>query len=226
MITNTLSLKDLQDASEAASNFIEDHGDCGMSHEILMLFCFLKANSATPAPVSPQRWTIGSPGATRPATVLSIPEWFTEGVQQFAGKKVTASSIMTALGRPTDIGALREAGSWLRQLYGEPYRSGGQTLFVIAGAQKTHPGTAALLPQADGNEAVDENPYSASIPIASRVKNFTAKHQSGRFTVEKVANLMGMQGTSKELVEIGKALTKFACRYWPEDGTFDLSLKT
>lgn len=221
----TLSLPGIQAAAEAAQQFIDEHGDQGMQFEVLMLFSYLQAHgtaaAATAAP-SVQRWTLGNPSAqAQPPALAAVPDWFADGVKQFAGRKMTASAIMSSLGRPTDIKSLREAGAWLRQLYGEPTRSNGQTIFSIFGIQTGAAARAQMF--ADDPDA--ESAFAAGIPIGAKAINFAAIKQGGRYKPDEIARLMKLQGTQQEITEIGKALTQHGFQYH-EDGSFDLSPRT
>ena len=192
-----LSIEELKNASESADRFIDQHGDCGLAYETVLLLCFVKA--ATARPVINNTMTVSASIARKVAGgAQPIPEWFTEGVKQLAGRRVTASVVLSALGRQADMKALRDAGAWLRQLYGQPSRSGGQTLFVISSSD------AASAAQASDD---NENPLGAGIPLGSRAINFAMLRAEGRYTPAEIANHLGHQGTAREIVEIGKALT-------------------
>lgn len=223
MKNTTLSLSDIQTAAECADQFIAEHGDCGLPYETLMILSFVKAQcSAQSRPSSPIADAIArkvaAPAAL--ADLSSPPAWFTEGVLQFAGRRMTASAIMSALGRPTDIKSLREAGAWLRKLYGEPLRSNGQTLFAIF----AHQTGAAAVAELAGNEIDPEDAFSPALPLESRAINFAAKMQTGLYKPDEIARRVGGQGTDSEATRVGKALTQAGFRY--VDGSFDLAPAT
>jgi hypothetical protein len=105
---------------------------------------------------------------------------------------------LAKLGRPHDLVAARQAGVWLRQMFGEPYRSNGRTVFAIP-PNNLQQNTA---PPIDDDI---ENPFHPQIPIASRVDAFMSRNQ-GKFTAQEIASAIGSSGSNDELSEIWRKL--------------------
>jgi hypothetical protein len=207
-----LSMNEVQAAMNATDRFIDANGDCGLSFEAILSLCFIKATMAvSSAPAAAINTTAAAITRTVAVPASSgVPEWFADGVKRLQGRRLTASAIMKTMGRPTDMKTLRDAGVWLRSLYGEPMRSGGQTLFVIAGDA---PPPVAL-------EVDSEDAFAPGIPLASKAVNFAILKQTGLFKPEEIARQLGYIGSTIECMEIGKALTEQGFRY--ENGYFNV----
>ncbi|MNK29193.1 hypothetical protein D3C87_475840 [compost metagenome] len=202
-----LSIEDIATATQDADDFVRKHGECGLPFESLVLMCFIKHHQPKTASAPANH-----PQETPPHTD-EVPDWFSEGVKRYAGQKVTASTILSGLQRATNIGALRQAGAWLRKLYGEPIRSGGQTLFAVAGRQVSE---AKALEYTE-----NDNAFDPAIPLGTRAIAFAAREKKGRYKPEQIAVILGHKGTPDEAMEIGKALTKYGFPHIG-DGVFDI----
>jgi hypothetical protein len=221
-----LSLNELQQAAESAETFMAEHGDCGLAFETIMTMCFIKQQlAALPTRTTPHnpvadaiaRRAAGTQGAA------AIPDWFRDGLKTCQGRRLTASQIMTAMGRPTDIGNLRLAGVWLRQLYGEPHRSGGQTLFIIPGTGVPTRQAHAAQPAGNaGDDEHDESQFAPGIPLGSKAVSWCAQRNKGIFTPVEIANALGHPGTAAEVQEIGKALHQYGFHWDDAHQAYDL----
>lgn len=211
----TLSLAELKAATDAADRFIDENGDCGLAYETILSLCFIKAVAAGHAVHSAQRNPIAEAIARKvtSADAGAVPDWFADGLKQFRGRRLTASQLLTGMGRPTDIKSLRDAGAWLRQMYGQPMRSGGQTLFVIPG--EAHE-------QASGADAL-EDAFAPGVPLGSKAVAFAIQRQEGQFTPKEIAHMLGYHGNANEVMEIGRALHAQGFPFDAESGRYSMA---
>jgi hypothetical protein len=182
-------------ALDAANHFIQetDGGDYA-SVDAILTMCYMDIRLqqvAMPAPVASQIATVALNNYNDTA-----PQWFADALVPMAGTRVTSGAVLKAAGRPFGMTELRQAGVWLRNLYGEPKRSNGQILFEIPGVK-----------QASTKEEDPENPYHSSLPISTCALDFAAL-SDGEFTSKQIAISVGRQGTTAECHSIWEALTK------------------
>lgn len=205
-----LNPKDVQAAAEAANEFIDQHGDMEMSYETILALCFTELRLSAKA--------TRTPVAAEPSD--EVPDWFAEGAKRFAGRKVTATEILESMGRPSGIKSLREAGGWLRELYGEPERKGGQTKFAIPYRPAHAPSFAPS--SDDGDDDAHQDPFPPDMPLDTKARKFVAITHEGFYTPEQVAHLVGHQGAKEEIVTVGKVLSAERLRYG-DDGRFNFT---
>lgn len=210
-----MNIEDVKRAKSAAMQFIDTYGDRIAPLQTLILLCFVDQK------LSHSTATATDFSATAPVPVREQshghPQWLLDALPMFAGKKVTSSAILKALGRPSDLTETRQLGVWLREIVGEPKRSNGQTVFHIPG---TSP--AATAHQARSAEPDIEEPMRADVPLRSRAKTWTIGKQ-GKFTPAMIATALGIAGTQEELGEIWDGLNEFKFPF--EGGAFILGRK-
>lgn len=194
-----MNISDIKRARDAAEQFIIENGSHHASFDTIMLMCFIEQRSDTAAKKpdhhsKPATTTHGT--ATDSATTTTdIPTWFLDSLKPHAGRRVTASAVLKGANLPSGIGELRQAGAWLRSLYGEPKRSNGQILYDIS-----------MRHVVEDMEDDVESPYNKAIPMASRVLAFMALN-TGKYSELQIALAMGVDPTLAAQREIHSALT-------------------
>ncbi|WOH61924.1 hypothetical protein [Bradyrhizobium sp. BWC-3-1] len=178
-------------AEKAAHDFIATHGTDHVPYNTLLTLCYIDEKLSPVATGSAHAVAVQKPSLPASAgSSVDAPQWFIDGLTQFAGRKVSSSVILKALGRTADIAASRQAGVWLREIVGEPSRSNGQTVFAIP-AKEVHSGAA------NDEEDEHENPLHPNIPLASRVDYFLSQYQ-GTFTVQEITKAIGGSDNIKD----------------------------
>lgn len=189
-------------AEKAAHDFIATHGTDYAPFNTILTLCYIDEKLSDRSNVVAVHAPASAP--PRPASAgssVDAPQWFTDALSQFAGRKVSSSTILKSLGRTADMAATRQAGIWLREIVGEPSRSNGQTVFAI-------PSNNVQREAANDEEDEHENPFHQNIPIASRVDYFLSRNQ-GKFTVEEIAKAINVPASvpnHKEIYAVMKGL--------------------
>lgn len=199
-----MNIEDVKRAKSAAMQFIDTYGDQIAPLQTLIVLCFVdqKLSQGTATATAAIEF---APVPVR-ETSSSHPQWLLDALPMFAGKKVTSSAILKALGRPSDLTATRQLGVWLREIVGEPKRSNGQTVFHIPGG---NPVPALQQPEStpDQEEHDVEDPNHPGGSMNSRIGLWTLD-KVGKFSPPMIASSMGLAGTQKELIEIWDCLMK------------------
>jgi hypothetical protein len=178
----------VQNAIEEAREFEHEHADVGISFEALVMMCYLDiGNVTTPNSLSP----------TQCRTNVSPPPWFSSALAQFAGRRVTAKDVLQAMSRPTDMLSLREAGAWLRSIYGEPTRSGGRITYRI--------------PYIDDQTVEQSQNRAIAATVPSWLQSLMAQNRHnlrGTMSVGAVAEVLGIpRNVNAKLDQLAQHLT-------------------